>query len=974
MIFNKKIILLFFGIATLLMVSHISIDAFFFGYSIFDTHLYFHLFHFFGLIIAGLIFSYYYQNQNNRIQQNINELNRFKALSENAPDMIIIHDDTGVIKYANKFAREKLDINQENFSRYSIHDFIFNYSDVLYKHRKSNSNENETKENFFETDLNFPNHNTLRYEFISGNIINSDEENTFLIGRDISERFNHENEIEHLNSLLRAVSNINKYVTTIKNPDKLIKRITDELSKEKRYSTSWIILFDENEKIINYAESGIGETFKEFIDYVDKKGLTNHIKNAIKCNSLNFAMKNNDECLECPLYEYETVGRTLIHSISHNDIVFGVISVTIPEHINVSDKEYKAFEEISGDIGLALYLKQIEKERSEITERYKLQFEEAMDAIILADAETGYVVDCNNQAEVLFNCPKEYLIGKHQTELHPKDGYDYSEDFIKHQNENAGKSINSKIITKDEKIKDVAVKASIINLSGKLFLQGIFRDVTEENILKNELSNIFNLSMDMIATARISDATFTKINPAFTKILGYSEEELLSQSFIEFIHPDDKLKTINLINEKLKKGKKVINFENRYVTKGGNIVWLDWLANSVVDTDTLYSVAHNITDRKERERQLLLKNSIIEQEKKYNESLLSALPDLLFVLNKEGFFINYHSNTKELFYRSPHEFMNQKIEEVLPENIATETKYRINQVLKTKRIEIYNYQLEIDERIEFFESRMVPVDDNHILSIVRNITELKTYQTELIKAKEQAEESDKLKSAFLANMSHELRTPINGVLGFAQVIMQGSETEEEYKEFGKIIYSSADHLLHLINDIIDISKLETGQMSIYRNDFNLNNMMDDIYILFKNLIKTQNKDVVLELHKEQEEPLIINSDDTRIMQILNNLLSNALKFTTKGKIKFGYNIQKNEQILFYVKDTGLGIPHKYHNVIFQRFRQVDRKDKEKYGGAGLGLAISKACTELLGGDIWFNSEINKGTEFYFTVQCNQCVK
>ncbi|MBK9292267.1 MAG: response regulator [Bacteroidetes bacterium] len=254
--------------------------------------------------------------------------------------------------------------------------------------------------------------------------------------------------------------------------------------------------------------------------------------------------------------------------------------------------------------------------------------------------------------------------------------------------------------------------------------------------------------------------------------------------------------------------------------------------------------------------------------------------------------------------------------------------------------------------------------------IIEDFSEVKKYETDLIKAKNKAEESDKLKSAFLANMSHEIRTPMNAILGFADLLPSDDYEPEEKQEFINTIQSSGQLLLNLINDIIDISKIEAGELKIIPATFELGALMETLQQTFRKQLDLNGKnDVKLVLsNKEASENYTVHTDKLRLQQILTNLLSNAVKFTHQGNIEFGV-IRVDDQYEFYVKDTGIGIPESKLDVIFDRFRQADDSHTKQYGGTGLGLAISRQLAQLLGGKMWVESVEGKGTTFYFTIPC-----
>ncbi len=260
-----------------------------------------------------------------------------------------------------------------------------------------------------------------------------------------------------------------------------------------------------------------------------------------------------------------------------------------------------------------------------------------------------------------------------------------------------------------------------------------------------------------------------------------------------------------------------------------------------------------------------------------------------------------------------------------------------------------------------------------IRGYIYEITKRKELEKELVIAKEKAEESDRLKSAFLANMSHEIRTPMNAIIGFSSFLKIEGYTDEQKEEFADIIIDSSNHLLNLINDIIDLAKLEARQMKAEYSSFGLNELMQELYSFFHSQIIARQKYEVQLFYEAPVKDLHISSDSTRLRQILVNLISNALKFTSKGMVEFGYQLQ-DQMLLFYVKDTGVGIEESKQQVIFDRFIHAEPSRERIYGGTGLGLSIAKACVEMLGGEIWVSSIRGKGSTFFFTIDLVEAEK
>lgn len=247
--------------------------------------------------------------------------------------------------------------------------------------------------------------------------------------------------------------------------------------------------------------------------------------------------------------------------------------------------------------------------------------------------------------------------------------------------------------------------------------------------------------------------------------------------------------------------------------------------------------------------------------------------------------------------------------------------------------------------------------------------EIQRLEAAVQNAKIRAEEADILKSNFLANMSHEIRTPMNGILGFAQ-LLKNEESPDKRERYIDIIYHNGMMLVNLIDDIIDLSKIDAGQLTVNPADCNLDNLMFEVYTFFNEIKFKQEKEHIniRLLNLNDDESNVLYTDSQRLRQVLVNLIGNALKFTERGSVEFGYIINEDKSnIEFFVRDTGIGIPKDKQDIIFDRFRQVQEGSTRKYGGTGIGLYITKHIIELLGGNIWFESEVGEGTTFHFSL-------
>lgn len=300
---------------------------------------------------------------------------------------------------------------------------------------------------------------------------------------------------------------------------------------------------------------------------------------------------------------------------------------------------------------------------------------------------------------------------------------------------------------------------------------------------------------------------------------------------------------------------------------------------------------------------------------------------------------------------------------VIPEILIGKVKVFVELFTQKRRLEAINTQFKIlidqqkEAENELEKYRL------HLEDIVEDRTR------DLLKAKDRAEESDRLKTAFLANMSHELRTPMNAIIGFSSMLADPDIQGEEKLEFITHIEESGNTLLSLIDDIIDIARIESGDLDISLGDLMLNDLLERTYAFILKERKKFNKahiDVKLLLPSDTDLQQIV-TDGGRVEQVLQTMLKNALKFTEEGSIEYGYSLEGNSSLLFFVRDTGIGIPEDQQHIIFDRFRKGEVNNTRLYGGAGLGLTISKRIIDLLGGEIWLESAVNQGTTFYFTL-------
>jgi PAS domain S-box-containing protein len=511
--------------------------------------------------------------------------------------------------------------------------------------------------------------------------------------------------------------------------------------------------------------------------------------------------------------------------------------------------------------------------------------------------------------------------------------------------------INQELVAQDEKYKSLneELNKSYGNLSA--LNTELKRKTVEYQQLFNEMVSGFSVhEMIYDSTGKPTDYKFLSVNPAFEKLTGLKASDIIGKT-VRQILPNIEEYWIDTYGRVVKTGIPV-SYQNYSEDLGK---YYEVVAYSP-DKDIFAVVFNDITAREISQNEL---------KKIFNLSI-----DFICIADLDGHFIKVNPTFQIILGYTEEELLSSKITDFIFESDRVITyKVLIRELSKSGAINNFqNRFVAKDGSIIWVSWTAQPlVKGKTIFAIGHNITEQKKAESDLIEAKEKAIESDRLKSAFLANMSHEIRTPMNAIIGFSSLLDNDDIANAKRKKYTSIIRSRCDDLLRIIDDILDISRIEAGQVVISPDEFNLNGLLHDIYEIHKQrILNIEKNNLTIHLKQPPGEIKVFN-DRQRLLQVMNNLLDNAIKFTNEGKIEFGFREYLPDKILFYVSDTGIGIPKTMHNIIFQRFRQAEENLTRKFGGNGLGLAISKPLIQLMGGNIWLESELDKGATFYFTI-------
>ncbi|MEI6059846.1 MAG: ATP-binding protein [Bacteroidota bacterium] len=412
----------------------------------------------------------------------------------------------------------------------------------------------------------------------------------------------------------------------------------------------------------------------------------------------------------------------------------------------------------------------------------------------------------------------------------------------------------------------------------------------------------------------------------------------------------------------------ILEFLDFFKRASRGIQIIDSSKLAFAEFETLAQAANDMIYERERIK------SVLSAEKSRLRYMIDAIPDLIFFKDAESKFLGCNKAFEKFVNKNSDQIIGLSEYDLYPKTEAEGYIYSDRQIIQSvEAVRSTRWTEHPYGQKCLFDTLKTPYFDSegHLLGIIgisRDITEIEETRQRLILAKEKAEESDRLKTAFLTNMSHEIRTPMNAIIGFSDLLAEDDLSPEEKSDFILKIKSAGNSLMSLINDIIDIAKIEAGQLKVTPSDFDLHFILTELQGTFEELKNSSGKnklDLLLVL-PEDTDKLLVRTDPMRLQQILNNLLSNALKFTESGSIEFGYTLQ-NDTISFFVKDTGIGIISSDQQFLFQRFSQIDPSTTRKYGGAGLGLAISKNLVDLLGGTIDMAPNAEKGSVFCFTI-------
>ncbi len=524
-------------------------------------------------------------------------------------------------------------------------------------------------------------------------------------------------------------------------------------------------------------------------------------------------------------------------------------------------------------------------------------------------------------------------------------------------------------IRKDKSQFPALLKPKMVNHYGKIFRVVTIKDLTQDkqyNQREQLLSTTLDQSHESIVITD-ADANIIYVNKQFCVLTDYTPDEVIGQNPKILQSGYHSRKFYENMWSILTKGK-TWNGEFQNKKKNGELYWEKATITPIFDEQSkiksYFAIKEDITNQK------TIEINFKDTEIKYQELIKNA-PLGIIIIDTNGNILTI--NTAMInFLGSPSIEATKSINMLtFPPLKAAGVSEQFQKCIDSKeKIRFENNYTSKWGKTLYYRLYLSPIlnsnnEVTNILAIIEDISKEKQYEKGILEAKEKAEESDRLKDIFLANISHELRTPLNAIIGFGEMLKDNNNLIQEQKEYLRYIDDSANHLLSIINDLVDVSQLSLHQLTYTLERIKVCEIVEPLIPMLKQqLVAFQKEHLELVIHPYEEiKNIVLNTDKKRFTQIIINLVNNAIKYTNDGKIEVFYNVSNN-QLIITVKDTGIGIPKDKQAIIFERFRQVEETLSRRYEGIGLGLSLVKDIVSLLNGKVWLESEVGKGSTFY----------
>jgi PAS domain S-box-containing protein len=817
-------------------------------------------------------------------------------------------------------------------------------------------------------------------KIINENLEEMVRERTSDLMAEVAIRKRTEEQVIKLNRVYAVLSNINQAIVRIHDVGQLLKDVCLIAVDEGKFQIARIgIINTETQKFEHFASVGmINDYFKDIAnDLAEENPITKVIKSAKNIishdiendNSIPEIFKENALCLG--LKSFVTFPIRIFNN------VVGGFSIYSNEVGFFDEKEINLLDEMANDISFALEYIQVESERIKAEEELKdseSSLRHAQEIANMGSWEWNLVTQKTNWSENYFAIhgikpnDVEPSFEFFRSKVHPDDVQILDDTHANILKDKTPVNFELRIIQPDGTVKWIQNNIVPTIIDDKIFkLKGVIIDITEhklaEEAIKESGKRFRELTDQMPLSLYEADlnGNLTYANNTALKNFGYSLEDFskglnLFKMIVQSDEVNVRERILSIIN-----GGHIAPSEFLAQKKDGSIIPVIAYSNVIIKQGKpvgLRGFIFDISERKKSEEELIKLRKAVE-----------TSGEVIFMTDNQGTFSYINPQFTNTYGWTAEEIIGKGTPRILKSgNMKPEFYFTLWDILLNKKV----FQWEFinrtkDGKILYMDCSLNPVlDDNGniygFLAIQKDITDRKKAENELIEAKEKAEEMNRLKTSFLANMSHELRTPMVGILGFSQILMETDELKE-VNEIGKLVNISGKRLMETLNLILDMSRIESGELKLDYSEIDLVGEITQVISLFKPAADM--KSLVISL-KSKHENLIVSTDKKAIESIFNNLINNAIKFTSEGSVTVSLSKEKvksQEWAIIEVTDTGIGIAEKDFDTIFTEFRQASEGLGRSFEGTGLGLTLTKKYVTLLGGSIAVKSKLNEGTTF-----------
>ena len=895
---------------------------------------------------------------------------KLRSITEQIGEVVVVADDKGVISNVSMVAETMFGLSHYEVVGHSFIDFMAD-SDIPAALKVLNDTLlNKTAKQVVEFKLKRKNGLLFDAAIHLQYYHDVDEIGFICIIWDITEQKKAQDEQHRLSRALLATNSCNLALIHATDEIELLQIICRIMVDIGGYRMAWVgyAEHDEAKSIRMVAQAGVEE------GYIDTSRIT-WADNILGQGPKGTAIRTGELCTirdiqKDPKFEpwrsdALKQGYASIQSLplKVENGVFGALSVYSETPSAFDTEETTLLAALADNVayGITMLRNREAKKRSDdelrqSEERFRILFEDNSAIMIIFDPDTGNINDANQAAADFYGWPIEVLRQMNLNQINTLTPEEIKQELKKWDSLDKW-HVSFPHRRADGSVRDVEVFAKKIEIQGKAFIYDIIYDITDRKLQEQALKEseerfrmLFEGHSSIMLIIDHATGSIIDANSAAEDFYGWSIEELRRMSIQEI--NTESYDTVMHNMEEVKSSKR-----NRYLFShrraDGSIRDIEVVSNAIMikGKELLYSIINDITERKQLEDALKI------SEERFRKLFEDHSAIMILVDPGSGSIMDANHAACDFYGWSHEELLNmhmQQINTLPPEKLQLvldkwKTADKLTLLFKHRKAD------GTVSDIEAYGCKIIIRGKAVIYLIIHDITE----------RKRAAEESDQVKTAFLANISHEIRTPMNGIMGFSELLKEPHLTGEEQTEYVDLIHQSGQRMLNLINDLMDISKIDAKEAKPVESETSLNQLLRDLQAFFN--LEANKKGLSLSLTKGlPDNESIITTDSGKLTQILTNLIQNSLKFTAKGGIDIGY-VRKDGLLEFYVIDSGRGIPADQKEKIFDRFHQADISLTRAHEGSGLGLSISKAYVELLGGNIKVESVEGAGSTFTFTI-------